>query len=105
MDDIKSIITWNELIAKDYQKLYREIMIGKGDLAKISEYGESLKRDAESALCEISPKYKINDQFREIFKDFLLMGYAYSNGDILSASKLMNMIHNKYADFYEYTNK
>ena len=103
MDDIKSIITWNELIAKDYQKLYREIMIGKGDLAKISEYGENIRGDAESALNEIPPTDEVSIEFREILKYLIYAGCAYSIGDILSASNWMDIIYNKYADFYGYT--
>ena len=104
MDNIKNILTWNELIDKDCQKLLREIMIGE-DLNKISEYGENIRWDAQSALNEISPVDEVSIEFREILKDFIFAGYNYSTGDILSASKWMNIIYNKYNGFYGYTNK
>jgi len=104
MDNIKSILTWNDLIDKDCQKLLQEVMIGE-DLDKISEYGENIRGDAQSALNEISPVDEVSIKFREILKGFIFAGYNYSTGDILSASKWMNVIYDKYADFYEYSHK
>ena len=105
MDNIKSILTWNELIDRDCQKLLREIKTGEEDLTKISEYGENIRRDAESALNEIPSVDKVSIEFREILKYLIYAGHAYSIGDISSASNWMDVIYNKYGDFYGYTNK
>ena len=104
MDNIKNILTWNELIDGDCQKLLQEIIIGE-DLDKISEYGENIREDAESALNEILPTDEVSIEFREILKYLIYVGHAYSIGDISSASNWMDVIYNKYADFYGYTNK
>ena len=102
MNSIKGILTWNEIIDRDCQKLLQEVTI-RGDLYKISEYGENIRGDAQSALNEISPVDEISIEFREILKDFIFAGYNYSIGDISSASNWMDVIYNKYADFYGYT--
>ena len=102
MDNIKNTLTWNEIIDRDCQKLLQEVTI-RGDLDKISEYGENIRGDAESALNEIPPTDKVSIEFREILKYLIYAGHAYSIGDISSASDWMNVIYNKYADFYGYT--
>jgi len=102
MSNIESIRAWNKILDKDFDKLYQETK--KEDLTNISEYGENIRRDAESALNEILPEDEISKKYREILENHKLVGHACSMGDVPTIIKLVNNLHQKMLVFLDMLN-